>query len=100
VKAGRELDALVAEKVFGKNGQDVPHYSTDIDDCQDVIKWLIDNGKVTINEDGSATLDLVGYKLREKVDLMDTAHVVCLRALVATGYDALGFWEEKENISN
>jgi hypothetical protein len=123
MKAGRELDALVAEKVIGLtdfywlSGELhhearykqllVPHYSTNISDAWQVVEKLDHN--VTLEKFNTFTLDFNNAKQIEKYEYRATAWcdghrgisyeeetaplVICLSALKAKGVDIDGMDE-------
>ena len=96
---GRELDALVAEKVFGetifkhKADWEPPEYSTDISAAWEVVNKL--SGGFYFSIDGQWRSQLTGkisWRSRFKPSLDapyisgDTApHAICLAALKAVG---------------
>lgn len=103
MKAGRELDALVAEKVMGWNCElrechtrkvlhseygGPPHYSTDIADAWLVVEKIDQQVTVTKCADGwLVTID--DYFCHGGVEIMaGTAPLaICLAALKAVGVD-------------
>jgi hypothetical protein len=105
LRAGRELDALVAEKVMGEldkinerefhlmipSGATLPHYSTRIEDAWQVVEKLAtDDVYICIdrydNKTWQCIIDLDG--MSEIVGSVTTAPLaICLAALKAVGYE-------------
>ena len=113
MKAGRELDALVAEKVMGlsKGGTDVngvfvyldhieggiwtavPNYSTDIAAAWEVLCKMGEIGFGHLIELSPQKLHNVGFKniktgiFYSSMQSKTTSHGICLAALKAVGHD-------------
>lgn len=110
MEAGRELDALVAEKVMGEKNDGtleawVPRYSLDIAEALKVVEHLNDTlnpklwtGDFWLKFDGgqweagwsfSIKNDEGSYEIRIANGYSDTAsHAICLAALKAVGVEA------------
>lgn len=101
MKPGRELDALVAEYVFGeseKMDKHVPPYSTDIAAAWKVIHYLLERNKdrsmwirmeAGYGEDDSKGV-VFQMPMTPRAELIygySIPHAICLAALKAVGYD-------------
>lgn len=106
MKPGLELDALIAEKVFGlKLGEhdspsDIQYYSTDIVQAWKIVEKHVNEGKwlgiefyptIGLNRDGlpyEAHWRVSGMTSYEHRIIADTAaHAICLGALKAVGVE-------------
>lgn len=112
MKAGRELDALIAEKVFGKtvdrsshfdiyydNGPSIPFYSTRIagawlvveklvaDGMQPIVNYL--NGQI-LAYDGWHCCIAKGYEVYHSHGCETAPLAICLAALKACGVEVDG----------
>lgn len=99
MKAGRELDALVAEKVIGYGPNYIlmgtfPNYSTDIAAAWDeVVGKMIEGGyRVRVDFDAySAGVEFVLEELHQVITGKGrgetTPYAICLAALKAKGHD-------------
>ena len=110
LKPGRELDALIAEKIFGWSldpnrasddicwlmppggwhvAKSVPQYSTDIAAAMEVVEKLSEYGwhfSLTRTADGSVVAFFHKDWFRRNEKLIETApHAICLAALKAVG---------------
>lgn len=104
MKAGRELDALIAEKVMGiephiigiENMMIYLPYSTDISAAWEVVEKMI---SIRPEKEPNAEFALVqrskewlcGYELYESwycsASALTAPHAICLAALKAVGYE-------------
>ena len=104
MKAGRELDALIAEKVMGfrkhhahgylRNAPgEEPHYSTNIADAWEVVERLVstpgpngDHHSVQVDYSGDAVVVIDENEDWQVSAIADTAPLaICLAALKAKG---------------
>ena len=116
IKPGRELDTLVADKIFGLTMRDrytgkevpitldqllmsgsalrimnLPRYSTDIGAAFEVVKKLQETAIVEVSVhkgDWSCSINRSGNEVPDYFASADTApHAICLAALKAVGVD-------------
>jgi hypothetical protein len=122
MKAGRELDLLVAKHVMGyfkikslipdepnkvfypelqmKDGELVPHYSTDIKDAWEIVEKLRKDWTMEIRQVRNGTLDVTfyNYDAKHKSRNIDTAPLaICLAALKAKGVENERQMEKEDN---
>lgn len=106
MKAGRELDALIAEKVMGWErlekilhppgpyemnawGNMIPHYSTDIDAAWEVVEKMhsmrLQTSIITTEKGVSVTIDEFYCHSPDETIAETAPHAICLAALKALG---------------
>lgn len=92
MKAGRELDALVAEKIFGWSksdleiNEDISHFSTDIAAAWEVVERLRSRGyRFEVRSQPQGFWVYFGEEM--SAEAPTAPHAICLAALKAVGHD-------------